>query len=234
MTNVSNSSIQNIEETVGRMEKSLLYPTNYPAQSIEIDMQVMRARRAVVESKCYSAVFKWVPEDYYSYPLSKRQQSLNAESTYQLCKSMLMENKAFDPNLQSSKDDHTYSQFYLILVQYEAAINNKKLCSEVRGLRELANRLDPSKFDFRVASEEDNARLTGFSHNAVTPFGMKANVPIILSKGIVNCRDMPQFIWMGGGHVHCKIGVSVHDFISSMSPFVLDISDPRENNNDEF
>lgn len=234
MTDANNDLIRTLLDKVGRMEKSLLYSTSGKDQSNEIVEQVMRARRAVIGSKCYSAVFKWVPEDYYSYPLSKRKDTLNAVSTYQLCKSMLMENKMFDPSLQSSKDDYTYSQFYLVVLQYEGAINNKKLCSEVRGLRRLADRLDPSKFDFRVASEEDNARLTGFSHNAVTPFGMKENVPIILAKAIVDNDDMQPFIWMGGGHVHCKIGVSLHDFITSMSPYILDISDPRESDSSEF
>ena len=230
----TNNSFKILVDKVDKMEKSLFYPSNGPAQSDEINLQVMRARRAVVESKCYSAVFKWVPEDYYSYPLIKRKEILNAGSTFQLCKTMLMENKMFDPSLQSSKDDYTYSQFYLVVLQYEAAINNKKLCSEVRGLRELANRLDPSKFDFRVASEEDNARLTGFSHNAVTSFGIKENLPIIIAKAIVNNDGMQPFIWMGGGHVHCKIGLSLHVFITSMSPYILDISDARNSDGNEF
>ncbi len=135
-----------------------------------------------------------------------------------------MENKSFDP---AQADGSTYGRFYLVLLQYESTINNKKLQSEIRALRPVANRLDPSNFDFRVASEEENARLTGYSHNAVTPFGMLENVPIVLSKAIVDTEDMTQFIWMGGGHIHCKIGLSVSDFIGVMKPLVLDVTDKR-------
>lgn len=229
MNEERNESIRIIQEKVFNMELAHLYPRNFPIQIESVNAEVMRARKAVAKSKCYSAVVKWVPKDYYTFSLPRRMDILNAGSTFQLCKSMLMENKMFDPKINISNDDATYSQFYLIVLQYEAAINNKKLCSEVRGLRPVSDRLDTSKFDFRVASEEDNARLTGFSHNAVSPFGLVVNVPIILSKAIVDDLNMKQFIWMGGGHVQCKIGVAVTDFISTMSPIVLDISDSRQN-----
>mmetsp|Transcript_2628 Transcript_2628/g.3940 ORF Transcript_2628/g.3940 Transcript_2628/m.3940 type:complete len:174 (-) Transcript_2628:47-568(-) len=172
-------------------------------------------------------MFKWVPEDYYSFPLSKRAEILGAQSTFQLCKSMLMENRAFDPSLCASAGDISYSKFYLVVLQYEATITTKKLQSEVRAIRPVAQRLDPSKFDFRVASEEDNARLTGYSHNAVSPLGMLENVPIVLSKAIVSSDDMTQIIWMGGGHIHCKVGMAVSDFIKAKRPLVLDATDPR-------
>ena len=203
----------------------MFYPKGFPEQSATQQEEVLRARNAVVANKIYSSVFKWVPEEYYSYSLSKRAEILGAHSTFQLCKSMLMENKSFDASL--ADDSPSYARFYLVILQYETAINNKKLQSEVRALRSVAKRLDQGKFDFRVAGEEDNARLTGYSHNAVTPFGMLEDVPIILSKAIIHNSDMTKFIWMGGGHIHCKVGMAVSDFISANKPYVLDVTDSR-------
>ncbi len=215
--------IQDLSLRVKRLEKAAYYPSDLPEQSDLQQEEVSRARNAVACHKIFSSVFKWVPEDYYSLPLSKRAQILGAHSTFQLCKSMLMENKSFD----ASSADESYAKFYLIILQYETSINNKKLSSEIRALRPVASRLDSTKFDFRVASAEDNARLTGYSHNAVTPFGMLEDVPIILSKEITRNKDMTQFIWMGGGHIHCKVGLAVSDFIRAKNPLVLDITDNR-------
>lgn len=208
---------------VTEVEKSLFFPRDFPEQTEKCHEEITRARNSIAIHKIYSAVFSWVPDNYYDCTLEKRAEILGAHSTFQLCKSMLMENKAFAP----SEENETYSKFYLIVLQYKTSINTKKLQSEIRALRPVSKRLDPSKFDFRVASEEDNSRLTGYSHNAVSPFGMLQDVPIILSKAILEQSNMSPFIWMGGGHVHCKLGLAVSDFIRTMKPLVLDITDPR-------
>ena len=172
-------------------------------------------------------MFKWVPEQYYSLSLCERAKILGAHSTHQLCKSMLMENKAFDSSKTKGADDASYSRHYLVVLQYETSITTKKLQSEIRGLRPVSFRLDPSKFDFRLAPEEDNAQVTGYTHNAVTPFGLLQDVPIILSKAIVDSSDMTQFIWMGGGHMHLKVGMAVKEFIHFKKAMVLNVTTPR-------
>lgn len=206
-----------------KVEKAAYYPKSLPEQSDVQQKEVLRARNAVTSKKIYSSVFKWVPEDYYTFTLSKRAEILGASSTFQLCKSMLMENRSFDSSLGAEHN----AKFYLVILQYETSINNKKLQSEIRALRPVAKRLDLNKFDFRVASAEDNSRLTGYSHNAVTPFGMLEDVTVILSKAIVDHGDMTKFIWMGGGHIHCKVGMAVPDFIRSKNPLILDVTDSR-------
>jgi prolyl-tRNA editing enzyme YbaK/EbsC (Cys-tRNA(Pro) deacylase) len=222
MINADSTAAQLLIEVRG-LEKSLYYPQDFPEQSESNHEEIKRVRKSIVSHKIYSAVFRWVPVNYYDLTLEKRAQILAAHSTFQLCKSMLMENKAF----ASSEENETYSKFYLIILQYKTSINTKKLQSEIRALRPVQKRLDPSKFDFRVASDDDNTRLTGYSHNAVSPFGMLQNVPIILSKAIMEQSDMNPFVWMGGGHVHCKLGLAVSDFIRVIKPFVLDVADPR-------
>ena len=39
-------------------------------------------------------------------------------------------------------------------------------------------------FHYWLASEEENEMLTGYRHNAVTPFMFNENIPIVLSEKI--------------------------------------------------
>jgi prolyl-tRNA editing enzyme YbaK/EbsC (Cys-tRNA(Pro) deacylase) len=229
---------QNLEQRVEDLEYAAFYPSNFPPPSHTEHEQMMRARKDILSLKMYSVKFTWVPEYYYSLTLQERADILGARSTSQLCKSMLMENKAFDPNLivEGGPKSSTmarrnlnplYSQFYLVILQYNAVISMKKLQSELRALMTINKRFEPSKFDFRVASDQDNDTLTGFMHNAVTPFGIKEKVPIILAQTIVSDTEISRFIWMGGGHVHLKVGVSIAELIDALNPLVLDVTEPR-------
>lgn len=56
-------------------------------------------------------------------------------------------------------------------------------------------------------ARQDNDRLTGFSHNAVTPIGMSERLPVILSDRIA--RLAPPMFWMGGGEVDLKLGLDL-------------------------
>lgn len=229
-------SLETVSNEIQKLENAILCPSTIPAPSDSEREQILRARNAVLKSNNYSSVFKWVPQEYYSFPLSKRANILGAHSTFQLCKSMLMENKAVDPAIRGGSNDDSYTPFYLVVLQYEAVIDIKKLQSEIRALKPIKSRLEPSKFDLRLAAEEDNASITGYSHNAVTPFGLLKKVPIILAKDIVTNMDMTQFIWMGGGHKRLKVGVAVKEFINFFKPMVLDVTSARtsscDNEND--
>ena len=61
-----------------------------------------------------------------------------------------------------------------------------------------------------VASAADNARLTGYGHGAVSPLGMRegADVPVVFPR---EAEKEVGFVWMGGGHVDLKLGVSVRE-----------------------
>ena len=218
VTTQQQKGLQDLLERVSKVEKKVW------RCSIEVDKSMRRARKDVesITPMLSSVAWKWVPEGYYNKTLRERADILGAHSIQQLCKSMLMENARASDN-----HDATNSKFYLVVVQYNATINTKKLESQVRGLRPInENRLPPSSFDFRVAKEEDNDKITGYTHNSVTPFGLLAKqVPVIIAKDICDVR--PSFIWMGGGHVDLKLGVSVDEFVRATSAFVLDVSDPR-------
>jgi prolyl-tRNA editing enzyme YbaK/EbsC (Cys-tRNA(Pro) deacylase) len=194
-------------------------------KDIQVDdfHSVRRARQHVEQHLplLSSANWKWVPPKYYDWSLEQRAKILNTSSTQGLCKSLLLENKKVDDTT-----DTTNPKFMLVVLQYEATLDVKKLATSIRKLRPVEQRLDESQFDLRVASVEDNDRITGYSHNSVTPFGLLEaanNVPIYLSSAIIN----NGYFWMGGGHVHLKLGMSVADFLKVSNVQVMDLSVPR-------
>ena len=90
-------------------------------------------------------------------------------------------------------------------------------------MKEYQNSHSPHKlsrkcFHFRLADESIAQELTGYGYNATTPFLMKTNLPIILSKSIIELK--PQYFWMGGGEVDLKLGISVEEFLALVSPLV--------------
>ena len=112
------------------------------AAVVDITPELRRARRHVQSTGCYSSEWKLCPPNYYELGLDERRGILGAQSTSQLCKACLFENKNFveEEKRASEKDgtcssDPTNSRYYLIVVQYVESINTKKLGSELRGLR---------------------------------------------------------------------------------------------------
>jgi prolyl-tRNA editing enzyme YbaK/EbsC (Cys-tRNA(Pro) deacylase) len=180
-----------------------------------------RARCDVEEHQIYSALWKWVPPSYYDWPLEQRAACLGAPSTQWLCKALLMDNAKAAPD--GGPISSTYPKFVLAVIQYDATLDIRKLTSAIRSLKPVKERLDYSRFDFRVADAADNDRLTGYAYNSVTPFGLLEKVPILLSDAVVPHK----FFWMGGGHVHLKLGMAVADFVKATDAIVADISQPR-------
>eukprot|EP00586_Coscinodiscus_wailesii_P021127 CAMPEP_0172499168 /NCGR_PEP_ID=MMETSP1066-20121228/123111_1 /TAXON_ID=671091 /ORGANISM="Coscinodiscus wailesii, Strain CCMP2513" /LENGTH=264 /DNA_ID=CAMNT_0013272769 /DNA_START=75 /DNA_END=869 /DNA_ORIENTATION=- len=222
-SNSSSSSTVNVSSLLARLAE--LEKSTYQSPITPLTPCLRRARSAVLSKNLYSTQWKWVPPNYYDLALPQRQKLLGAHSVHQLCKALLVENvKARDDDIV----DRTYSRHYLVVIQYSTTLNAKKMEKAVRALRHTECRLDPSRFEFRVASEEDNTRLTGYEHNSVTPFGLLRGdiVPVILARSVLDVR--PQFIWMGGGHVDLKLGLSVAEFVRGVDAIVADVSDARQ------
>jgi len=199
-----------------------------PHDDVVIDEQMRRARLAVEQASLYSTNWKWVAKEYYTWPLAGRAKALGAPSTDYLCKSLLMENRKAPE--EKDTQDPTNPRFVLVVLQYEATLDTKKLINAIRALRPVPDRLDATTdFDIRIASEEDNSRITGYDNNAVVPFGLLQPVPIILSAPIMPLR----YFWMGGGHVHLKLRMTVDDFSKALNPIVADISQPRTSSDPE-
>jgi prolyl-tRNA editing enzyme YbaK/EbsC (Cys-tRNA(Pro) deacylase) len=212
----STTTIEELKARLDALERSR-YET---PPDVAVDEQMRRARLGVEEKEIYSAVWKFVPEPYYKWPLEKRAECLGAPLIHYLCKSLLMENR----KAPVDDSDPTNPRFLLVVIQYAATLDVKKLTNTVRALRkDVKSRLDDTQFDFRIASTDDNRTITGFEHNSVTPFGILKPVPIVVSAALEPLR----FFWMGGGHVHLKLGMSFTEFCRALNPIVADISRPR-------
>ena len=226
--------------------------TSATAFPYTIDESMRRARYSVETQTTlyYSAVWKFVPENYYDTSLQERAQYLHAPSIHYLCKSLLLENR----KVTASHTDPTNPRFVLVVIQYASVLDTKQLMTAIRKLRtDVTQRLDVSQFDFRIATESDNDIITGYAHNSVTPFGMRCQqqpkratnsdensattppIPIILSSALLPLH----FLWLGGGHVHLKLGMSVSDFCHALRSennnqlITADISRPRISNVNE-
>jgi prolyl-tRNA editing enzyme YbaK/EbsC (Cys-tRNA(Pro) deacylase) len=231
VASADSSKIQELRARVESLERKRFDYSSRPEDNVEVNESIRRARYSVetLATLRYSARWKFVPENYYNTSLAQRATFLDAPSIHFLCKSLLLENRKVP---EDAPEDRTNPRFLLVVLQYASILDVKKLTNTIRALRkDVKQRLDDSHFDFRIASESNNERITGYSHNSVTPFGMKCqqygttapSVPIVLSKALIPL----QFFWMGGGHVHLKLGMTVSDFCHALHPIIADISRPR-------
>jgi len=155
---------------------------------------------------------------------------LRAPSTGLLCKSLLLENKKVT---YQTYNFSLHPRFVMVILQYDSELDTSLLTKSIRRLSAVEKRLDPSSsnFDWRIADPVDNDRITGYKFNSVTPFGLNEEIPVILSDAVA---DLGYF-WMGGGHVHLKLGLAVSDFVGKVKNVkVMEVSVPRNreiNNN---
>lgn len=210
------ATLEILEQRVTALESKRF--TAVSGAEIVVDDNVRRARQAVQDARCYSSVWKFVPEHYYNQTLNERAALLGAPSIHNLCKSLLLENKKAPVS-----SDPTNPRFVLVVLQYASTLSIAGLVRAVRQLRPVPNRLPENGFDFRIAESVDNDRITGYKFNSVTPFGLHERPLIIVSSALEELR----FFWMGGGHVHLKLGMTFTDFCKGLDPAVADISTPR-------
>mmetsp|Transcript_963 Transcript_963/g.1479 ORF Transcript_963/g.1479 Transcript_963/m.1479 type:complete len:198 (+) Transcript_963:142-735(+) len=153
--------------------------------------------------------------DYYDWNLERRKVFLRASSVDQLCKTIVMENTRC---INMDCLDPSNSKYYAILVQYSTKIHPQKILKLVKSWNPGVS---GQYFNFQLAPSEVNETLTGFSHNAVVPIGMRTSVPLIVSGRILQVD--PPFVWMGGGDVYVKLLLSVDDILRILQPKVGDI-----------
>jgi len=121
------------------------------------------------------------------------------------------------------------SRFVCVIVQYVSKFDQAQLVASL--VSQGKGRASRSSFNFQMASPEDSARVSGFEHNALVPFGMNEHVPvggaacaryscslrscrlmcgarvaqIIMSKAVSSLH--PPVAWLGGGEVLLKLRV---------------------------
>ena len=93
-------------------------------------------------------------------------------------------------------------------------------------MRSPENRLPRKRFHFQLATEAVSSSLGGFDHNAVSPFGLLNNLPIVVCKRCVDVKY--PYLYMGGGKVDVKLGISVSDFLRSTGAYVGTVSTLRK------
>ena len=178
-------------------------------------------RRVVEHLRRLGAAFslRRVPADYYSHPLEWRRERLGAVSAGQLCKTLLLENRACEVDGLGP-----HSRFFAVVVQYVCKLDVERVVDALQRLRP-EERLPRRRFRLQLAPAETSGRLTGFGHNAVSPFGMLTEVPVLLCSRVLSLR--PAYLFLGAGEEHLKLGISVTALVQALDPIVADISVPR-------
>ena len=152
------------------------------AETIEF-MHIM-LQRMKVEKGFRSVQMANAPNDYYSWDLAKRAKFLGAPSAQSLCKTMIMVNYEYR---ESNASDPHYPRYLVVVIQYCRQISSQKVLNFAKKYQNsfYNDKANESKkvgikgFKFRMATQEDMSRLSGYKHNAVTPFFM-ANEDLVV------------------------------------------------------
>jgi prolyl-tRNA editing enzyme YbaK/EbsC (Cys-tRNA(Pro) deacylase) len=220
-----NNEIKNrIEQCNNRVGKLLqIMNLNIDDNNVLHSEEVIRCKSKLIKEKCYVYKFYVVPNNYYDLTLLQRRDILQAKELNQLCKSIIFENTACS---HKNYDDPTDSRYYCVIVQYATRFDAELLKDVIHVLRKPTERIQRNKFHFKLASEDDSFRISGFKHNAITPFGLKLQIPFVLCSRIV--ETAPDWFYMGGGQIDVKLGMPTKDFIRSMKPIIGRISKLEE------
>mmetsp|Transcript_6076 Transcript_6076/g.16174 ORF Transcript_6076/g.16174 Transcript_6076/m.16174 type:complete len:230 (+) Transcript_6076:503-1192(+) len=207
--------VRELEAACADAEKLARAKASWARDPFAVRMQLLALSRGITSSG-----FRRCPSDYYEWELDRRRWWLQAASCEQLCKSVVLENTRFQPELEL---DRWYERYYCVIVQYTRKLDTDLIAKAMHGRPENAERGVPRKaFNFRLA--EGVEELTGFVNNAVTPLGPKMwRVPILLSHCVPALRA-PRQIWLGGGEVDLKWRVDVENFVQALEPIVMNIT----------
>lgn len=238
--------IARLEATLGPSTAAAALTTQVDADASPVHR---RLQEELISKGILNHRFVRAPPDYYDRPLEFRQGVLQAASVHHLCKSIIMENTRVEAGERSPSDaccsrscararccsawqtrfySHAYplctagdpgvTKYYLIVCQYSARLHSEKLRSHVHSAHSGA--LAKGKINMRLCPEAVSDELTGFEHNAVSPIGIRTQLPILMSHRIAALQ--PDFFWLGGGEVDLKVGLSARDFMAAYNPQVVD------------
>ena len=115
-------------------------------------------------------------------------------------------------------------QFFSLL-NCVAKFDAELLRDIVHRMRKPEHRLPRKRFHFQLAPESISNSLGGFEHNAVSPFGLLTDLPIVICERCTNVK--PAYLFMGAGRIDVKLGISVSDFLRSTQAIVGTVSVQR-------
>lgn len=164
---------------------------------VEERINVERVKRCVASLPIFTAVLRRVPADYYDRSLEERRVLLGAASTAQLCKTIVLENTAW----QEGDDGH----YVAVVLQYITKI-------DVEALAGRMHRPPSRRPKYQLAPEAVSRALTGFIHNAVTVFGLRSPLPVVVCQRVADVS--PPYVYLGGGSVDAKLGLAVSELVA--------------------
>ena len=189
-----------------------------------------------------SSLFMWVPSEYYTKPLQWRRDMLQAPSIHFLCKCIVLENTHFEDrkNCEELESQNTkgathsnrttcLKRFVIAVFQYTQKFDAEQLMKFFRQKNPTEGK---RSFNFRVAPLEVSQELTGCTKNAMVPFCFPAStlnpegaaIQVVLDEKVTKLK--PEYLWIGGGDVDCKLRISLADFEAATRPFVVDFTTP--------
>lgn len=197
-------------------------PSNIPPSELTGALARVRTALSGIPG---SALYR-VPPHYYSLPLRARARILCC-SPHQLCKTLIFES----PVPFAGGPSHNLVLKTLIDSGVPAADAPKPLPSRVAVVVQYTHRLDISALQRALgapglALAADGARLAGFLHNGVSPFGMAAAIPVVWCKGALAGGGA---VWVGGGEpdVKARVFAGALQKSGAAPAVVLDVSVPR-------
>jgi len=151
--------MKNNEELINNLKKR-----------ININYQHAKLVDLFVSNQIYSyEIFEANSDYYFNYTLEERQKLLNAENINCLCKTMILENTAFNKEHESEY----YQQYYLCIVQYTKEFVADKIAKYLKFRQNHHcpnNKLSNKFFHFRVAKQEEAYAISGYAFNGITPY----------------------------------------------------------------
>lgn len=211
------------EKKVGdeEYEAPLTDPKEILKHRISLDLMKTRLTEYFLKNNIYSYRIVEAPSDYYHKTLEERRVILNTHTKDIICKSIILENTAYDESIKNE----FYQKYYLTVVQYTNEFNAEKIAKNLKNfINEKFNlKLANKHFHFRLAKNEVAFEMTGFTFNAIGPFLMKCkDMKILFPKNLYEIY--PQYFFVGGGEYELKVGMCVDDFMKLLgkNTIVLD------------
>ena len=211
------------EKKVGdeEYEAPLTDPKEILKHRISLDLMKTRLTEYFLKNNIYSYRIVEAPSDYYHKTLEERRVILNTHTKDIICKSIILENTAYDESIKNE----FYQKYYLTVVQYTNEFNAEKIAKNLKNfINEKFNlKLANKHFHFRLAKNEVAFEMTGFTFNAIGPFLMKCkSMKILFPKNLYEIY--PQYFFVGGGEYELKVGMCVDDFMKLLgkNTIVLD------------
>jgi hypothetical protein len=171
MENLKDSNKEANNNENKNQEKEIQQKVNPKINKLNINYQHMKLIEFFLSNKIYSYKIFEADLNYFNMNLEERKELLNAADIRLLCKTIILENTAFDKKYESE----FYQQFYIAIVQFVTEFHGEKLNKNLKLLQNAncSEKLSNKYFHMRLAKEEQAFEMTGYKYNCITPYLMK-------------------------------------------------------------